>query len=442
MSLSSSDRIAASSPPVPLTARLQSGVSVNGHGDDSRRSPTLSTTATAPRAASSQANSSTQSIKREAKTPELDGAPANGAGHPPAAKSAAAQEADDAAAWAETAARYEAAKREIALLRRQEAALEALRRERAASAKAREEAPRRDEAAQQARRAALLRDKMEREKAEGEAAERARKAEGNEEGRRTANAVNASSATSSARPEEQQQTESGANGAVQPEAVSSGVGTMSGLVAANQSNATAAVDASPHTTGESAATSNNDTRRKRTASPPATAPSAKHARMEALGVGFAGDDSESEGTSGQPQLLRPPSRAEVKILLPDDDAGPAAGYVRGLAGGRTGRFARRTPSGSPFSTRDAAAAFEPSLSAFLASFDISLIPLAGALIAAGFASVVDLARFASFEPDTRIAVLDALRTPNGDRVMLDLDAVDALEDACAAAKAAKWLNCS
>ena len=73
-------------------------------------------------------------------------------------------------------------------------------------------APRGDEPAQQARRAALLRDKMEREKAEGEAAERARKAEGNEEGRRTANAVNASSATSSARPEEQQQTESGANG--------------------------------------------------------------------------------------------------------------------------------------------------------------------------------------------------------------------------------------
>lgn len=164
--------------------------------------------------------------------------------------------------------------------------------------------------------------------------------------------------------------------------------------------------------------------------------------MEALGVGFAGDDSESEGTSGQPQLLRPPSRAEVKILLPDDVAGPAAGYARSLAGGRTGRFARRTPSGSPFSTRDAAAAFEPSLSAFLASFDVSLVPLAGPLIAAGFASVVDLARFASFEPDTRIAVLDALRTPNGDRVMLDLDAVDALEDACAAAKAAKWLNCS
>lgn len=163
--------------------------------------------------------------------------------------------------------------------------------------------------------------------------------------------------------------------------------------------------------------------------------------MEALGVGFAGDDSESEGTSGPPQLLLHPSHAEVNILLPDDDVGFATGPARSL-GGRSGRFARRTPSGSPFSTRDAAAAFEPSLSAFLASFDVSLVPLAGPLIAAGFASVVDLARFASFEPDTRIAVLDALRTPNGDRVMLDLDAVDALEDACAAAKAAKWLNCS
>lgn len=168
------------------------------------------------------------------------------------------------------------------------------------------------------------------------------------------------------------------------------------------------------------------------------APSAKHARVEALGVGFAGDDTDSDGT---PQLSLYPNRAEVKLLLPDDDAVAAGGYARSLAG-RTGRLARRTPSGSPFSTRDAAAAFEPSLSAFLASFDVSLVPLAGPLIAAGFTSVVDLARFASFEPDTRIAVLDALRTPNGDRVMLDLDAIDGLEDACAAAKATKWLNCS
>ncbi|KWU46544.1 hypothetical protein RHOSPDRAFT_32001 [Rhodotorula sp. JG-1b] len=399
---------------------------------------------------SSQASSSTQRIKREAKTPELDGARANGAGHPPAARSAAAQDADDAATWAETAARYEAAVREIALLRRQEAALEALRRERAASAKAREEAPPGDQVEQQARRAALLRDKMEREKAERQAAERARKAQGNEDGHRTVNAANAELAsrgsrgpvvTSSARSEEQQ-TESATNGAAQPEAVSSGVGTTSRIVTANQSDATATVDASPHTTGESAATLNKDTRRKRTASPRAAAPSAKHARMEALGIGFAGDDSESEGTSGPPQLLLHPSHAEVKILLPNDDARLATGPARSLAGGRTGRFARRTPSGSPFSTRDAAAAFEPSLSAFLASFDVSLVSLAGPLIAAGFASVVDLARFASFEPDTRLAVLDALRTSNGDRVMLDLDAVDALEDACAAAKAAKWLNCS
>ena len=169
---------------------------------------------------SSQASSSTQRIKREAKTPELDGARANGAGHPTAARSAAAQEADDAATWAETAARYEAAKREIALLRRQEAALEALRRERAASAKAREEVPPGDQAEQQARRAALLRGKMEREKAEREAAERAREAEVAEDGHRTANAVNAELAarggrgpvaTSSALAEEQQ-TESATNG--------------------------------------------------------------------------------------------------------------------------------------------------------------------------------------------------------------------------------------
>lgn len=169
---------------------------------------------------SSQTKASTQRVKREAKTPELDGDRANGAGQPPAARSAAAQDADDAAAWAETAARYEAAKREIALLRRQEAALEALRRERAASAKAREEAPRGDQAEQQARRANLLRDKMEREKAEGEAAERVRKAEVNEDGHRTVNAANVDFAlvggrgpvaTSSARSEEQQ-TESATNG--------------------------------------------------------------------------------------------------------------------------------------------------------------------------------------------------------------------------------------
>ena len=66
----------------------------------------------------------------------------------------------------------------------------------------------------------MLRDKMEREKAECQAAERARKAQGNEDGHRTVNAANAELAsrgsrgpvvTSSARSEEQQ-TESATNG--------------------------------------------------------------------------------------------------------------------------------------------------------------------------------------------------------------------------------------
>lgn len=134
----------------------------------------------------------------------------------------------------------------------------------------------------------------------------------------------------------------------------------------------------------------------------------------------------------------PPTRVEVKNSLASVSSAPTLRVDAGLTGlRRTRASARRTPSGSPLSLREAVTAFEPSVAAFLATFDLSLLPLAGPLAAAEFTSVADLARFASFEPDTRMAVLDTLRTADGDRVVLDVTAVDQLEDALAATE---WIK--
>ncbi|GAA5978085.1 hypothetical protein JCM10908_004223 [Rhodotorula pacifica] len=377
-------------------------------------------------AVQAQKDAPRQRIKREARSPDVSDGTAdirsgNNTGGAtissalPAANGADPRGVEAAAAQARME-KLEAAKREIAELRRQDLVLEKLRREREASAKAREESQRDETEEERAQRAALLREKTEREKAEREVAARARSAKEEREEAEARAAVAAAQATSDV-------------------GASTGVGGPAELPK-QQPRAQA-----PPTAGQIASDSTREPQRKRSASPPTAAPPAKHARREALAMGFAGEDSgsESNATSDRAQMPPPPPRADIKVLSSSRDAstGPSAAK---MVASRSRGLMRRTASGSPFSTRDAGTAFQPSVAAFLASFDMALVPLAGPLVAAGFTSVVDLARFAHFEPDTRFAVLDALRTPEGDRVMLDMEAIDRLEDALVAARSAKWIS--
>ncbi|GAA5872527.1 hypothetical protein JCM3774_006844 [Rhodotorula dairenensis] len=334
--------------------------------------------------------------------------------------------------------KLEAAQRELVRLQRQAAALEALGRERAVAARARVEAERAAEVEREARRAALLRDEVQRETAE-RARAAAEQQQHQEEEARAGNPAIAGKINGATEP-------LFSASVVPPHTQQSLVESASARVAAGACVAAdTSVPAAPSSTMDTAESVPSDdetaldayTARKRNASPPATAPPAKHVRREAAAPGLAGDDSSDEVPSDRTRMPAAVARPDFKTLPVHSTS--SLGVSTGLAGlSRTRALAaRRTPSGSPFSTREAAARFEPSLAAFLATFDVALVPLAGPLAAAGFTSVADLARFASFESDTRMAVLDVLRAVDGDRVLLDMTAVDRLEDALVAAE---WIS--
>ncbi|GAA5929356.1 hypothetical protein JCM3775_002319 [Rhodotorula graminis] len=84
------------------------------------------------------------------------------------------------------------------------------------------------------------------------------------------------------------------------------------------------------------------------------------------------------------------------------------------------------------------AAFLADLTSFLSALDPSLAPLAQPLHSAGISTLRDLRAFVQFEPATRMALYEDLHTSGGDAAMLDVDVVERLENALAAAQASAW----
>ncbi|BGP46179.1 hypothetical protein JCM10450v2_002019 [Rhodotorula kratochvilovae] len=181
--------------------------------------------------------------------------------------------------------------------------------------------------------------------------------------------------------------------------------------------------------------------KKRSGSPAAASPSPKK-QLRRLPSVAKSDKSPSTSTSKLPEASEAPPRARssgsstrkspFKAAVPAPAAAtPAPAPAPHPA--RHVRFSSAFASPAPDP-----AAFLPDLTAFLTALDPSLAPLAAPLHQAGIASVRDLRVFAQLEPDSRAALYEDVQLGGGDAAMLDVEQIDRLEEALAAARAAGW----